>query len=356
MDKIKVLYLDDEQHNLNSFKAAFRRKFNVFIAVNSEEAIKVLAENEIHVLITDQRMPEMTGVEFLEMVREKYEKPVRILLTGYADIEAVIGAINKGKVFHYISKPWDDNEVIHAVESAYEVYCLREEKDRELNFFVYKASHDLKGPLVSMSGLVNLVRKEITDEKAVSLYMDLISTSISRLDNILSELIDFKRVDQAVITYSPIDFTLLIKEIIESIKHSNLSKQLDFQLNIDESIVFNSDIGILRSICQNLIENAVKYAKKDHESSYVKINIAEVKNTIEIKVKDNGIGMPEEIKENIFKMFYRGQRDAKGSGLGLYIVKTGVDKLGGEIEVESELGKGSIFTVRLNSPTDLTKI
>lgn len=356
-EKVKVLYLDDEQHNLNSFKAAFRRRYDVFIAINSDEAMQILSENEIHVLITDQRMPEITGVEFLEKVRKTYDKPVRILLTGYADIEAVIGAINKGKVFHYISKPWNDDEVIHAIESAHDVYCLREEKDKELNFFVYKASHDLKGPLVSMSGLVHLVRKEITDQKAVQLYMDLISTSINRLDDILSELIDYKRVDQAVISYVDIDFKELIEGVIESIQHSNESKKVEFRLNVNQSNSFKSDHGILRSVLQNLIENAVKYSKADSSvSSYVAINVDVSESNVEIQVKDNGVGMPEEIKQNIFKMFYRGQRDAKGSGLGLYIVKTGLEKIGGQIEVESELGRGSLFTINLNGPTDLTQL
>lgn len=355
-NKISVLYLDDEEHNLNSFRAAFRRRYKIYTANNSFEAFKILESNEISVLITDQRMPEMTGVEFLETVREKYDKPVRILLTGYADIEAVIGAINKGKVFHYISKPWNEEEVRNAIESAYDVYCLREEKDKELNFFVYKASHDLKGPLVSMSGLVNLVRNEISDQQAVKLYMDLISTSIDRLDTILTELIDYKRIDQAVIRYESIKFLDLIEGVIETIKHSGEAKAIDFRVNVQQDIAFLSDFGILRSIIQNLLENAIKYSNPNQDVSYVAVIVNVQEDKVELEVRDNGIGMAEEIKQNIFKMFYRGQRDAKGSGLGLYIVKTGLEKIGGTVEVESELGKGSIFNVTLNAPTDITKL
>jgi len=122
-NKISVLYVDDEENNLISFKATFRLKYKVFTAISGEEAIKLVKENAIDIIITDQRMPEMTGVEFLEEIIKIDPKPMRILLTGYTDMSAVIDAINKGKIFHYLNKPWSEEELDQTIQRAYEVYA-----------------------------------------------------------------------------------------------------------------------------------------------------------------------------------------------------------------------------------------
>lgn len=130
--KINILYVDDEVNNLVSFKATFRIKYNVFTAESGEEAIKLLDDNEINIIITDQRMPNMTGVEFLESIIEQHPDPIRVLLTGYADMNAVIDAINKGKIFHYLSKPWNEEELDMTIQRAYDVYQKRM-SEKELN-------------------------------------------------------------------------------------------------------------------------------------------------------------------------------------------------------------------------------
>jgi response regulator RpfG family c-di-GMP phosphodiesterase len=124
--KIVVLYVDDEENNLISFKATFRIKYKVLTAISGDEAMKILEEQKVDVIVTDQRMPGMTGVEFLEKVLEKYPDPMRILLTGYADMNAVIDAVNKGKIFHYLSKPWNEEELDMTIIRAYETYIDRE--------------------------------------------------------------------------------------------------------------------------------------------------------------------------------------------------------------------------------------
>ncbi|WP_343688941.1 response regulator [Chitinophaga sp.] len=124
---IHILYVDDEIHNLNAFKASFRRLYTIFTASSAEEAEKVLEKEEIHIIISDQRMPRITGIEFFESILDKYPEPIRILLTGYADINAVIDAINKGQVYKYFSKPWNDEDLRHNIEKAFEVYALRKE-------------------------------------------------------------------------------------------------------------------------------------------------------------------------------------------------------------------------------------
>lgn len=125
--KIKILYVDDEIHNLNAFKANFRREFEIFIAESAKQGLELLATEQVHVIITDQRMPETTGIEFLEQVIPLYPDPIRILLTGYSDINAVIDAINKGQVYRYIQKPWNDADLRMNIHKAYEIYMLRKE-------------------------------------------------------------------------------------------------------------------------------------------------------------------------------------------------------------------------------------
>lgn len=128
--KINVLYVDDELNNLISFKAVFRIKYNVLTAISGEEAVKILREKEVNVIVTDQRMPQMTGVEFLESILDEFPDPTRMLLTGYADMNAVVDAVNKGKIFHYLTKPWNEEELDMAIQRAYAAFKQRiDEKD-----------------------------------------------------------------------------------------------------------------------------------------------------------------------------------------------------------------------------------
>ncbi len=125
--KMVILYVDDEENNLVSFKANFRLKYKVLTATGGDEALKVMRDNLVHIIITDQRMPNMTGVEFLEKVIEEFPDPVRILLTGYADMTAVIDAVNKGKIFHYLTKPWNEEELDKTILRAFEIYKEKKE-------------------------------------------------------------------------------------------------------------------------------------------------------------------------------------------------------------------------------------
>jgi len=126
-EKINVLYIDDEINNLTSFRATFRRNFNITTTESAEEAMKILERETIHVILSDQRMPKITGIEFFESIQEIYPNPIRILMTGYTDINAVIDAINRGQVYKYLTKPWVEDDVKIFVEKAFEVYKLRKE-------------------------------------------------------------------------------------------------------------------------------------------------------------------------------------------------------------------------------------
>jgi len=122
-----VLYIDDEINNLNSFKAAFRRDFEIYVAQSAKEGRKILDEHEIGVIVTDQRMPVMTGIEFLESILSIYPDTIRILLTGFSDMNAVMDAINRGQVYKYLVKPWQNDELRLYIQNALELYHLRRE-------------------------------------------------------------------------------------------------------------------------------------------------------------------------------------------------------------------------------------
>ncbi len=124
-NNIQVLYIDDEPHNLTAFKASFRRDFNIYLAESADEGRHVLETQPIHVILSDQRMPKMTGIEFFESIIKIFPDPIRILITGYTDINAVVDAINRGQVYKYLTKPWNDSEVKIFIDKAYELYALR---------------------------------------------------------------------------------------------------------------------------------------------------------------------------------------------------------------------------------------
>ncbi len=141
--KINVLYIDDEENNLNAFKAVFRREFNVFVAESAKEGLKIIDENEIEVILSDQRMPEMTGVDFFESILENHADAMRVLVTGYSDINTVIEAINKGQVYRYVAKPWCNEDLSILIKQAFEVYRLRQE-NKELTATLLRVNQQLE--------------------------------------------------------------------------------------------------------------------------------------------------------------------------------------------------------------------
>jgi len=351
---ISILYLDDELNNLVAFKAGFRSVFKVFTANNVVEALQVLNGNEIHVIISDQRMPDMTGVEFFEHILYKHPDPVRILLTAYSDISDVIKAINKGQIFRYIEKPWDHNRMIEAIESAYKHYWIGkqlkiknqelEKMNEELSRFVYSASHDLKAPVKTLLGLLSLTESEVDRREAM---FHLFSKSIKQLDNVINGITDFYKNHNFNISLSKVDFALLLDEAIVNVKNSLASTFDDVSIEPDfnEESPFVSDNFRIALIINNLLSNAIKYQRSDAAEKWVKMKVVSGKKQAKIIIEDNGMGIPEEFQPKIYNMFYRANTQSPGSGIGLYIVKETVSKLDGTIKLISKEGQGSRFEV-----------
>ncbi len=356
-NEINVLYVDDESHNLHAFKAGYRRDFNVYTAESAQEGMRILDELEgnIHVILTDQRMPGVVGTEFLENVIEKYPEPIRILVTAYAEIQDVIDAINKGKVFSYVSKPWDVNQLNSVILKAYNTFMHRRHKDEEVNYFVYKASHDIKGPLVSMKGLLDMASESLDDKSKLVNLLALLDKSVVSLENTLGDIIQYKKIDSGVLKDSVIDFQELIDDILNSNASLPQLKGLKIDLNINQSLEYRNDKEILKSIITNVLTNAIKY-RKNRPDARVSIKLEVDDEKAMLVVEDNGMGMSESVLNKAFDMFFRGQKEVEGSGLGLYIVKKGLERIGGTIRVNSVFTEGTTMTLYLpNSKSRILK-
>ncbi|MBO9699134.1 MAG: hybrid sensor histidine kinase/response regulator [Sporocytophaga sp.] len=351
-DKIRVLYVDDDEYNLRVFKASFRFDYQIFLAKSAKEGLEVLKDNEIHVIIADQKMPEVTGVQFFESLISQYPETIRILLTGYSDIESVIDAINKGKIFYYIKKPWNETDIKLAIEKAGEIYLTKkllkkrtedlQKANEELTRFVYSASHELKAPLMTIIGVLKVA--DMDQNKTDDMYLSMIEKSVKNLDLFVRNIVNYYKNSRIEETLSEINFDQILDENIKSFDGFN---GINFAIDIVNLSPFKSDDFRIKVILNNILSNAVKYQKKDNPEKKIEIKIHTTPEKAEISITDNGIGIQEKHLPSIFKMFFRGTHYSDGSGIGLYIAKEAVDKLNGSIKVESEEGKFTRFMIEI---------
>ncbi|HYG04223.1 MAG TPA: sensor histidine kinase [Chryseosolibacter sp.] len=220
-----------------------------------------------------------------------------------------------------------------------------ENKNAELDSFFYRISHDLKGPISSLLGLSSLAKLEITDANA-RLYFEKQLQQIERLDHVISGLIKLTRLNHTDNQKESIDFGKLIADCISSFSGMKNFGEITFRTDIQPGITFHCEWALLNAIIQNLIENSIKYARSEKPFVHVRITKNSV-HQVMIEVADNGVGIPADHQSRIFEMFFRATHNATGSGLGLYILKRSVDRLDGTIDIKSEEGVGSTFTIRL---------
>ncbi len=217
-------------------------------------------------------------------------------------------------------------------------------KNKELDNFVYRVSHDLRGPISSLIGLYNIVKKEISDESSLY-YFELYNRQITRLNGIIIDLIELTKVKDWQVQKSKIDFTQIVNDCLSAFTYLPNYDKILFNINIDKDLAFSSDKSLINTIIQNLLENGIKYSTE--KSPYLNINVHLVDNgkSLLIKVADNGIGIDEIYHEKIFDMFFRACEEVTGTGLGMYILANAVAKLDGKIVLESKLGEGSSFEI-----------
>ncbi|GAA3912073.1 PAS domain-containing protein [Chitinophaga oryziterrae] len=215
----------------------------------------------------------------------------------------------------------------------------------ELDRFVYSVSHDLRAPLSSMLGVLQLIQSDVTDPSILS-DLDLLEGSIKKLDGFILDILDYSKNSRLDIKRDIIIFDTIVADVLSHLKYMGAGNaNIDIKVNINEGFIFYSDKSRIYIILNNLISNAIRYSNPDATHPFVEINIQTSASGVIIAVKDNGIGISENNQSKIFDIFYRVSGNSIGSGLGLYIVKETVTKLHGNIKLISDPGEGSEFII-----------
>lgn len=353
-EKTSILYLDDEENNLTAFKASFRRNFTVHITSRADEAVNILKQNKVHLIVADQKMPDISGVEFLELVRSEFPDPIRILLTGYADIEAVIDAINRGQVYRYITKPWDEQELRMVFTNAREHYDTKTQlkaKNEELSKafkdlkrFVYSASHDLRAPLASIRSITELAKSEAPTQD--NNYIGMIETNVVKLDYFTQNLINFYQNLSDELRLENVEFPSLLDEVLNKSRHFIADKEVAIRTS-DVLSHLRTDRNRLAVILGNLLVNAFIHGASENKPVQVNVSLIEWDTDFVLKVSDNGQGIaPQKLKE-IHEMLKGVKEHESGFGMGLYIVREVTRTLGGSIELNSGEGNGTEVVITL---------
>ena len=381
----KLLIIDDELEITKALTRQFRKQYQVFSATSAEEGFKILEKESIQVVLSDQRMPGMTGVDFFAKIKIKYPDALKLLLTGYSDIEAIIGAINDGQVFRYVTKPWIPAELDGILKEAFEKYELitnnrklmyslqdanqnLEEKVKlrtkelesansklselniEKNKYIGMVAHDLRNPIgvaASFSDILIEGNDTIPDESKLE-YLGHINSNCYFALNLMHDFLDISKIEAGI-------FELNLKEqnyqsivndcIIQlSFKAKNKSQEIVVKSEIPEMIVF-LDRDKIQQVLSNLLSNAIKYS---HSNTKIEIHVSIKNNELTTCVIDQGQGIPQEELSKLFKTFkttsVRSTDNEQSTGLGLAIVKKIIEAHQGTFNVESEVGKGSIFS------------
>lgn len=223
-----------------------------------------------------------------------------------------------------------------------------EKTNKELDQFVYSTSHDLKAPLASINGLLNLAKMEKEPMPAsISTYLSMMRERVNRLNIFIRDILDYSRNSRLVVMSDKVNISQLIKEVYPTINYLENTNKVELKAQSDDSLVVKTDKNRLFRVLINLVSNAIKYSDLDKDKPVVMVKTSVENELLVISVEDNGIGIRTESQDKIFEMFYRGTQLAEGSGLGLYIAREMIHKMGGTLEVKSHLGLGSTFSIRI---------
>ncbi|MEJ0054160.1 MAG: HAMP domain-containing sensor histidine kinase, partial [Bacteroidota bacterium] len=218
--------------------------------------------------------------------------------------------------------------------------------NKELDRFVYSVSHDLRAPLSSISGLIQLVEKS-NDTMETNQYLGLMKGRIAKLEQFIRDIIDFSRNARSDSRLESVDLKELVRETFESLKFISGAEAMVLQDDTQIQEQVSIDKTRFQIVLFNLISNAIRYRNPHIDTCYIRLNSNLVNERLKFQIEDNGIGIHPAHHAKVFDMFYRASENSKGSGLGLYIVKETVEKLGGTIELHSIPGEGTRFTLDL---------
>jgi signal transduction histidine kinase len=384
--KHSLLVVDDEPDLVHSVQDLLRFEYRVLGATRASEGLKIMEQEPVHIVMSDQRMPEMTGVEFLKRLREQYPDTVRLLFTAYADIKAVVDAINQGNVYRYISKPWEPQELQAVLRQAVEHYDLvaerkrlvaeLEAKNRELEAanaelsqanemkkaFIKVASHELRTPLTIVLGLADLAQRQSEIAQPLRHWLERIYAGSVRLNDRVDQMMKLLLAGrfERSLNRQDVDLGLLLRTAAADVGTfiEQRKQTLELDLPVDLGTV-NVEAEKLRDSVFQLLCNAVKFTP---DGGSVRLAASRLSNgSAQIRVSDTGVGIEAACLPRVFEPFFTRfdvsrhssgiyEFDRRGLGLGLSVVKAFVEMHGGQVTVESEVGKGSTFTITLPVP------
>jgi two-component system sensor histidine kinase/response regulator len=347
MQTINLLLVEDSLVYTKYIKVLFDSCGKHTFKVNSVdkfcEISPEITSGRYDVLLLDLGLDDTNGINTLQKVIDsKYNLPV-VVLTAAKDLDLEKNAILLGADDFLVKERIDVNILTSCLIHTIERFKLRQVLERKemelqrmnknLNALIYKISHDLKGPITSISGLAKLAKMEIQDTKALT-YFEHVDLNSKSLLARLRKLIDVGSTNEVIGPLSLIYFKSLCEEILFSLKYVDGFSDIKIDLNINEGQKFYSDRNAFISIFQELIENAIQFRNKDIDA-IININVQDRPKGLLIVVEDNGIGIPVEIQGEVFDIFVRGTEVSKGAGIGLYLVKSFVEKFEGTIKIKS---------------------
>jgi signal transduction histidine kinase len=380
--KHTILVLDDEPDVVRSVQDLLRLDYKVLGATRVEDAMKIMDEHDVHVVMTDQRMPGTSGVEFLSKVRSKHPEAIRLLFTGYADIRAVIDAINRGKVYRYINKPWDPDELQAIIREAVDRYNLIIEREHLMadlksaneqltqankqlheanelkSAFIQVASHELRTPLTILVGLTNLASRSPNLQGPLKEWISRIEIAARRLQRLVDQIVSMLAANQfdPPMNCQPTDVKQLLQHAADDVMPFVELRRQKLEQNIGSGVdPVNIDAEMIRDSIDHLLLNAIKFTPDEGK---ITIGAERTEDGVEIRISDSGVGMNASETAKLFQPFFTGfdvsrhssghfDFNRRGIGLGLSVVKAFVNRHGGHIDVRSEPGKGTTFTIRL---------
>lgn len=366
--EIQVLFLDDEESILDGVQRLFiKESYGIITTTHVEKAREILKKEKIKVVVSDQRMPEIPGVKFLQEVKQHNPDVIRILFTGYTDFSAAEEAINVGEVYRFISKPWKTSELLSTVRQSIEHYDLvvqakAHEEELELankklkamyeiqKEFTSTVSHELRTPLASIKTAIDLVVKKMVGEinKEQEEVLGRAKNNVDRLKRLIDDILDLTKIESGKLqmNFMMNDIHRVIQEVVEAQKDVAQSRGLYLKTELSAKvpkIPFDSDRII--QVLNNLLGNALKFTKQGGIT--VKTQDKSQENHIVVSVIDTGKGISEKDISRLFQKFQQlesaEENEEGGTGLGLAICKEIVTRHGGKIWVESKPGEGTAF-------------
>ena len=352
--KSAILCVDDEIDNVEVLERTFRTSYDVMTATSGLEALKILEQKEVAVIISDQRMPQMTGVEFLQKSIVLCPDTIRILLTGYSDINSIIDAINTGQVYRYITKPWDIHDLKSTVARAVESYCMHKELrqkteylkkayedlkslDQTKSHFMLLIHHELRTPLTIISNFLELLAQSgLNSDQA--LYCEKIQSGADRLNDLIFSVLEIMEAEtgQLKLVKSSIHLKPVIEGVILELQSLVKDKELAFDLQVLEDFVC-ADEKIMKKVLKKLLQNAIEFSEP-HKTITIQSTYKENQN-IEISVTNFGPTLSQEAIRSILKPFTLNEdimKHSKGLGLGLSLCQSLLKCHDSELQVTSQ--------------------